>query len=269
MNALQLPAELWMQIAMNDPKTYNALARVNKAIAACLDAKAAQKLFTSKIKVTYKGEWDYYDVVYPTLGGMIHAPCYSVKRVKRYGSYRITCYYSGTFSYGKLTKSSEHRPSFRFSGSDINITIYADKGVVTRDNGPAIILKYTSEWNMSIAELHVSNGDIGELRCVWWPDDNVPEIIEVNFVENTDMSRVLTSLLTRNRPEKVPQSVDVIIKKYGRDSDVISRGRVGTLAEYAARLDTRIAMLGANIPSILKNIFKISDIMYDVIMGRK
>lgn len=268
MNVLQLPAELWVQIAMSDPRTYNALARTCKRINDIFNVEKTRKSFTSEVIVTHEATFQNYDVVYPTLGGMIHAAWYGKDYAVDCGNY-VACYaVEGSFSFGKLTQSASNQPSFYKYGTDPNICIYADKGVITRKGGPAIFLKYSHIWDMLCAELYVEKGKINMLRGLWWPNVCVPEIIKINFDNRSDESRILGGYKVVYR--RICRDIDTVIHEHGRHSDEISHNRIDWDAsrDCISRINARIAILGTDIPSIPENIFQITRAVFEMIRGR-
>ena len=57
---LALPTELWVQIAMTDPRIYNALARTNTQINNALDPDLARASFLS---TCWAGEYNSVNVI--------------------------------------------------------------------------------------------------------------------------------------------------------------------------------------------------------------
>lgn len=163
-----IPTELWMQIAMKDPRAYNALARTSVYINKCLDAGAAQKSFISNMTMLYESMCFHF-MTFPALGGLVHT-LFHVDSDMGVKDMDDNDYHTMIVaSYGKLTRSVVDQPSFWYIGRDFSARIYADKGVITRDNGPAVLLKHCADASVLSVEIHVKQGSVTAIHVLGEP----------------------------------------------------------------------------------------------------
>lgn len=268
-----IPAELWMQIAMSDPRIYNALARVSRAIAMCLNAKAARELFESCVEVVYRypegyyaSEWKYF-ASYPTLGGLVHTfhqPNITVGLVGPY-AHNGAIVHTVASSYGKLMQSVEGSPSFWFSCCDSIMKIYADKGVITRDDGPAVVFKFGLDLDANGVEIHIKDGKVTKMRALL-TDGTELEIVEIDF--NTSNMYLLTldvdwSATCQLLNDCIHSTIDTVIETC--ESDIIDKREtkldLNLLSEQIMRITDAVATLGTDIPAIFENAHVIADLL--------
>lgn len=254
---------------MVDPRTYNALARVNKSITTCLNAKAARESFTSRVRVLGHPPrgFDYsdeeYPVVYTTLDGMVHTCHQSNILVNSRWAREWVAKHTMIASYGKLTKSAEDRLSFAFDVREFSVEIYADKGIITREDGPAVSLRYGIEQDINGLELYIENGKI--IRACALVTTGRPEVIEVDF----GASAICLCMFNVNPlgiwefSRNIRNNIETIIDKYATNVATTQKDRLDLelLNDHVSRTNDAITILGTNIPAIFDNIDTIATAM--------
>lgn len=239
-----------MQITTSDPKMYNALARTNKKINGSLDPTLARASFLSTIDHTYdKWSGAQYFVKPPALCGMIHTPAYISNSGENY------CIMSASF--GKLSRV-EGQPSFQFVCRRAKISIYANKGVVSREHGPAVVILQPDRRHAERIEIYSNNGIAHKVLVVTtgslWNNEPT-RIIEMwlNDCEDiehqtyTSAANMIGTLEDFVRTQEVVRSISSHIFKYCAD-----RYSIISMRNAFAALGTDILSIDYNISLIAK-----------------
>lgn len=210
-----LPTEIMNILIDNDPRVYNSLVRVMP-----MSAEAKEQL---KKKMT--GTVTLLKDPIPTTDGLIHTIGTDYK-----GEMNITA------SYGKLT-TNPRGPSFSYRDLYTDIKIYATKGLLSRQRGPAVYVRDASA-NVTMS-IYCRDGVVDRIKyvirprleCVR-PDEN--SSTKVITISN---GNVHTMLLEQNQP--VPDCPH-------------DGGNVSRLPDdvYTPMID-KINKLGTDIPEIL------------------
>lgn len=262
---LALPTELWVQIAMTDPRIYNALARTNTQINNALDPDLARASFLSTVNIEYLFHGVACLIELPTLCGAVHTPFY----IDTDTSSVVDYYVAVAASYGKLI-AAEDNASFEYIGQHMKLWIYANDGVVSRNAGPAVVvMTYGIHTTIKFIEIYTENGMatkifVGVLADLY-PDGvgASTAVVELNLRErnatrhsiSVSMAAMITAIRAGMSAEKYMHDNKVTIGSSPRSIWFHMTDR------RISEINAHLAELGTNIPAISDTISRLTNRM--------
>lgn len=160
----KLPDEIWIQIALTDPRVYSVLVRTMSCISRNIKAKAV--FAASSIVRLRCVTGDEYECELPTVGGLIHTNGTHYALEDKAGNVlRLDA------SYGKLTGGTFDRSSFGFSYNGNVVAIHAEKGrLVGRGKSASVTI---NNQHINSVYIYARNNEITAIKYAKWSDTSL------------------------------------------------------------------------------------------------